>query len=155
MIKRVWLTASIVTVAILVALGGIWMPSDAQSPPAPTPPASPGTDHRVQKWFKDREALQIELNNALFVVQQLTGPSRDATSACTRLDRVTQRLLQNPRSPHPPLDAPVDAGITQFSQAAQACLRGDFPTMRQRNNDGVTQRANAQDAIDEILDGGQ
>jgi hypothetical protein len=153
--KRVWLTASGVTCALLVVLGGMWMASGAQPPPDPTGPASPGTDAHVQKWFKDQEALQIELNNALFAVQELTGPSPQSTRACTRLDRVTQWLLLKPTSPHQPLDAPVDAGITQFSSAALACLRGDFPTMRQQIDDGATQRANAQDAIEEILDGGQ
>ena len=149
--RRVWL----VTFGLLVALGGIWMASGAQQPPDPTIPATPGSDTHVQKWFKDREALQVELNDALFAVQELTGPSPESTRACARLDRVTQWLLLTPTSPHQPLDAPVDAGITQFSSAAQACLRGDFPTMRQQIDDGATQRANAVDAIDEILDGGE
>jgi hypothetical protein len=153
--KRVWLTISGVTFALLVALGGIWIASGAQQPPDPTLPATPGTDTHVQKWLKDREALHIELNNALSAVEELTSPSPQLTSACTRLDRVTQWLLLTPTSPHQPLDAPVDAGNTQFSNAAQACLRGDFPTMRQQIDDGATQRANAVDAMDEILEGDQ
>jgi hypothetical protein len=150
--KLVWLTIG-VTFALMVALGGIWMTSGAQPPPDPTEPATPGSDAHVQKWFKDREALQVELNDALFAVQELTGPSPQLTSACARLDRVTQWLLLTPSSPHQPLDAPVGAGITQFSSAALACLRGDFPIMRQQIDDGATQRGNAVDAIDEILDG--
>jgi hypothetical protein len=146
--RRVWL----VTFGLLVALSGIWMASGAQPPPDPEP-ATPGSDAHVQKWFKDREALQVELNDALFAVQELTGPSPQLTSACARLDRVTQWLLLTPSSPHQPLDAPVGAGITQFSSAALACLRGDFPTMRQQIDDGATQRGNAVNAIDEILDG--
>jgi hypothetical protein len=151
---RIWLTACGAAIAVAAGGGGVWAAtSGTQPPPNPSPPATPGTDPRVQHWLKDRDGLEIELNNTLLTVQGLTGPSAQSGAACARLDRVTRQLLGGPRSPAVTLDAPVNAGIAQFAQAAQACLRGDFPGMHRLLDDGATQRANAQDAIDEILDG--
>lgn len=152
---KIWLTACGAAVAVATGGGAVWAATTEaqQPPPNPNPPAAPGTDPRVQQWFKDRDTLEIQLNDALLTVQRLTGPSGAARAACVRLDQITGQLLAGPRSPASALDAPVNAGIAQFAQAAQACVRGDFPAMRKLLDDGAAQRANAQDAIDEILDG--
>jgi hypothetical protein len=152
---KIWLTVCGAAVAVAAGGGAVLAATTGaqQPPPNPSPPAAPATDPRVQQWFKDRDALEIQLNDTLLAVQRFTGPSGAARSACARLDRVTGQLLGGPHSPAGALDVPVNAGIAQFAQAAQMCLHGDFPGMRKLLDDGAAQRANAQDAIDEILDG--
>lgn len=129
-------------------------PTNAQDPTGVAAiPAAPGWEPDVQQWFKDQEQLQVDLNNTLVIVARQTGSSPEAITACRRLADVTFRLQSIQHSPVVKLDAPAGAGIEQFSQAAQACLSGDFPTMGRQLTDGMERRASAQNDIDEILEG--
>ncbi|MCE7002188.1 hypothetical protein LWC34_05010 [Kibdelosporangium philippinense] len=129
-------------------LGGVrWPTSDA-------PPQAVAGEHlSIQQWLGDREAPQIELNNTLVKARQLTTSSRQATTTCEQLARVSGQLLHGSRAPHPQLNTAANVGIAQFAQAAQACLAGDLPLMRHRIDDGTTLRAEAQDTLDQLLHG--
>ncbi len=130
--------------------GAVWMTSSAVPRATAAPPAE---DLTIQQWLSGREALQIELNNTLVETQQLTAPSSQATTICQKLARVSQQLLHGRRSPQPHLDTAANAGITQFTKAAQACLAGDLSLTRRQIDDGTTLRADAQDALDQLLHG--
>lgn len=129
--------------------GGLWITSG--TPPQATP-APPTGNPTIQQWLSGREALQIELNNTLVEARQLAAPSTE-TTICQTLARVSHQLLHGRRAPHPHLDTAANVGIRQFTQAAQACLTGDFPLTRHRIDDGTTLRAEAQDTLDQILHG--
>lgn len=151
---KVKIVLAAAAIALAAGGGGVWAAaSGAPLPPNPAPPSVPGTDGHVQQWFEDRDALVIDLNNTLLTVQGADQRSAKVTAACVHVDQVALRLLGGPHSPASALDAPVNAGIAQFQQAAQACLHGDFAGMHKLLDDGAGQRAAAQDAIDEILDG--
>jgi hypothetical protein len=123
-------------------LGGLWPASG--TPQTPTPAG-------FEQWLSGREALQIELNNTLVEARRLAAPSVQATTTCHKLAGVSQQLLRGGHAPHPHLDTAANAGITQFTQAAQACLAGDFSLMRRQIDEGTTLRADAQDTIDGIM----
>ncbi|RSM83221.1 hypothetical protein DMH04_24150 [Kibdelosporangium aridum] len=137
-------------VAGMLLSGGLWISSGASPRAAAAPPAENLT---IQQWLSGREALQIELNNTLVETRQLTAPSSQATTICQKLARVSQQLLHSGRSPHPHLDTAANAGITQFTKAAQACLAGDLSLTRRQIDDGTTLRADAQDTLDQLLHG--
>lgn len=118
------------------------------------PQAMSPEDLGIQQWLSGREPLQIELNNTLVEVRQLAQPFSQATTICRKLERVSQQLLHGRRAPSPQLGTVANIGITQFAQAAQACLAGDFPLMRRQIDAGTTLRADAQDTLDQILHGG-
>jgi hypothetical protein len=141
--KHTEVAALAVTGALLA--GGLWMTSG-------TTPAPPTENLTIQQWLSGREALQIELNNTLVEARQLAAPST-GTTICQTLARVSHQLLHGRRAPHPHLDIAANVGIRQFTQAAQACLAGDFPLMRRQIDDGTTLRAEAQDTLDQILHG--
>lgn len=129
----------------------------ASRPVAQTPAAAqtviPGEDPAVQRWFQNRETMQIELNNALQAARDLAAPSRQTTTICTRLTVVSRKLQVYQPVPVARLEGPVNAGIAQFHQAGRACLTGDYATMRQLIDEGTTERAEAQHHVDEILEG--
>lgn len=129
-------------------LGGLSMTSGV-SPQA----VQPSGNLSIQQWLRGREPHQIELNNTLVEARQLTGLSIEATATCHKLARVSQQLLSSRRAPYPHLDTAANVGITQFAQAAQACLTGDFSLMRRQIDDGTTLRAEAQDTLDQLLHG--
>jgi hypothetical protein len=132
-------------------LSGLWTASSARSQPKPV---STDGDPGIQQWLSGREALQIELNNTLVEARRLTTSSAQATTTCRTLARVSQQLLHSGPAPVPHLDTAANVGITQFAQAAQACLAGDFSLMRRQIDDGTTLRADAQDTLDGITGGG-
>jgi hypothetical protein len=113
----------------------------------------PGEDPRVQQWFKSRESVVIELNNALQAARDLTTTSGPSTAACVRLSAATWQFQFNARSPETKLDVPASAGRTQFADAARACLAGDFASMRRLIDEGAALRADAQAHVDEMLHG--
>ena len=113
----------------------------------------PGEKPDVQQWFKSRESVVIELNNALQAARDLTTKSGPATATCVRLAAATWQFQFNVRSPEAKLDAPANAGRTQFTDAARACSAGDFATMRRLIDEGAALRADAQAHVDEMLHG--
>ncbi|MGW4215011.1 hypothetical protein ACWEIJ_44035 [Lentzea sp. NPDC004789] len=146
---------SIRTAVTITAVAAMCCGSAASAlPQAPAPTAaqqhvSPGENPLVQRWFKNREKRQIELNDALQAARNLTAPSR---AVCARLTVATWQIGFGSRVPEVKLQAPVDAGLSEFVRAAQACVAGDLATMRQRMDEGAALRSAALDHIDEILD---
>ncbi|EME61683.1 hypothetical protein H074_10940 [Amycolatopsis decaplanina DSM 44594] len=122
----------------------------AGAPPRATPPGELST----YQWLSGREPLQVELNNTLVEARNLRRPFTRATTICRRLERVSRQLLHSGRAPLPHLGTAANIGIAQFSQAAEACLAGDFPLMWRQIDTGTTLRADAQDTLDQILHGG-
>jgi hypothetical protein len=144
-------------VAAAVVLLGVVPAAGAPSVP-PVPAAAqqgpvPGTDPAVQKWFKAREGLQIELNNALLPAQHLPRPAGAARPVCTRLLRAAGVLAALSRVPSLPLQEPVRAGLDTFVRAATTCLAGDLPQAEQLVAQGLAARTAVSEQIDEILDG--
>lgn len=125
----------------------------AADAPAAAQAVNPGEDPAVQRWFQNRETMQIELNNALQAARGLVAPSRQATAVCTRLTVVSRKLQVYQRVPVPRLEGPVNAGIAQFHRAGRACLTGDYAAMRHLIDEGTTERADAQHHLDEMLHG--
>jgi hypothetical protein len=150
------MTRTKIAVAVLTILccAGV---ATASRPAVQTPAAAQtitaGEDPAVQRWFQNREAMQIELNNALQAARGITGPSRQATAICTRLTVVSRKLQTYEHIPVASLDGPVNAGIDQFQRAGRACLTGDHAAMRRFIDEGTTARAEAQHHIDELLHG--
>jgi hypothetical protein len=151
--RRVAPVVGVVLLGVLLAIGA---PPAADAGPAPIPaqvPPVPGTDPAVQKWFKDREGLQIELNNALVQTQKLPRPASAARPACTRLLKAAGLLNALSRVPAGALEAPVRAGLDQFVRGATTCLAGDLGGAEQLIAQGLAARTAVSEQIDEILDG--
>lgn len=152
---------AVVAVLGLVVLAVLFVvvtpPGAAVAPPGAAPAAlgasAPGVQPPVQKWFKDREALQIELNNALVLAQKLPRQAGAAAPICARVAKVARAMAVLAKVPAAGLDAPVRAGIDKFELGAAACLKGDLPQAEQLMAAGLADRAAAQDQIDAILDG--
>lgn len=88
MTRRLVPAAVAATAAVLVGvLPAAGAPQVGSAPTVAAPAAVPGTDPAVQKWFKAREGLQIELNNALLPAMRLPRPASAARPVCTRLLR--------------------------------------------------------------------
>jgi uncharacterized membrane protein len=150
--RRVSPVVGIALLGVLVATGV--SPAADAGPAAPAQGAVvPGLDPPVQRWFKDREGLRIELNNALQQTQKLPRPASAARPACTRLLKAAGLLTAFSRVPSAPLDVPVRAGLDQFVQGATACLAGDLPRAEQLIAQGLAARTAVSEQIDEILDG--
>src|SRR5690242_13240729 len=117
--------------------------------------AAPGLQAPVQSWFKAREGDVVELNNALVpLVQQQTPDAAAVRNACTRLARVTKALsARGPVPGQPKVNAAAQAGMAQFTQAATACLAGDVAGAQRLVREGLAARTDAQEALDELLEG--
>ncbi len=142
-----------VLVGVLPAAGAPQAGGAPAAPPAAQPGSAPGIDPAVQKWFKDREGLQIDLNNALLPAQKLPRPLAAARPVCSRLLKAAGVLAALSRVPSTPLEAPVRAGLDTFVQAATTCLAGDLPQAEQLVAQGLAARTAVSEQIDEILDG--
>jgi hypothetical protein len=142
--------AAAVLLGVLPAAGASAVPEASavgQSGPAP------GIEPAVQRWFKNREGLQIELNNALLAAQKLPRPAAAARPVCTRLLRAATTLSAYGRLPSTPLDALVRTGLDTFVKAATTCLAGDLPTAERLVAQGLAERTAVSEKIDETLDG--
>lgn len=154
-LKRV---APAVAAAIAALLLGVLPASGAPAAP-PVPGAAnagpaPGIDPAVQRWFKNRDQLKIELNNALLPAQKLPRPAAAARPVCTRLLKAAGALSAYGRLPSTtPLDTLVRTGLDSFVKAATTCLAGDLPTAEQLVARGLAERAAVSEQIDETLDG--
>ena len=139
-------------VLALVVLAAAPTGPEASAQPQPTPP---GLQAPVQSWFKAREGDVVELNNALVpLVQQQTPDAAAVRKACTRLAQVTKALsARGPVPGQPKVDAAAQAGIAQFAQAATACLAGDVAGAQRLVREGLAARADAQEPLDELLEG--
>jgi hypothetical protein len=117
----------------------------------------PGTDAGIQRWFLDTAAIKVRFNNALLQAERaaagraaagcrpLAGETRAMLAALPALHRLSAPAIELATAIEPPL--------TTFATGADACLAGNFPAARSALQAGVIQQADAQQAVDEILDG--
>lgn len=155
--RLTWRRAGAAAAAVGVVLLGVLPTTGAAALPAAPVAAgkapAPGTDPAVQRWFKNRDALQIELNNALLPAQKLPRSAAAARPVCTRLLKAATALSAYGRLPSTPLDNLVRSGLATFVKAATTCLAGDLPAAEQLVAQGLAERAAVSEQIDETLDG--
>jgi hypothetical protein len=156
-VARLRWVVPVCVVAVAAVLVGV-LPASGAPAAAPVPGTAqavpaPGIDPAVQRWFKNREGLQIELNNALLAAQKLPRPAAAARPVCTRLLKVATALSAYGRLPAAPLDTLVRTGLDSFVKAATTCLAGDLATAEQLVARGLAERAAVSEKIDETLDG--
>jgi hypothetical protein len=150
---------TLVVVAALGGLAGIAVTAvsvGAAQAQAPPPPGlqPPGLRPPVQSWLKDREAEQIELNNALVaIVQKQVGDPRAVKAACPRLAAAVDAMSGQSAAPEQQVDRLTRAGLGKFKQASVVCLAGDVATAERLVTEGLAQRAAAQEPLDQVLDG--
>jgi hypothetical protein len=134
-------------------------------PPRPDPaPASagaaesiPGTDAAIQRWFLDNGAVKVRFNDALLQAWKAVA-ARDA-ARCRPLDSGVRALaavlpaLEELSPAGQKLAAAIRAPLTTFAAAATACLARDFPAARTALDSAAAQQGDAQESVDEILEG--
>jgi len=126
----------------------------AVAPVAAVVAAAPGDDAGVQRWLKARETLQIELVNAASAVAKLDpARARGTDPACTRLTAVTTALTIFAAAPEARMDQLSKAGLGKLTEAAKACLAGDVPAAVAAAKAGLLERADALNALDDLLEG--
>lgn len=117
----------------------------------------PGTDPAIQRWLLNNDAAKIKFNNALLQAQR--GVATGKAAECKPLDTAARALLAAIPALHrlslagQKLAATIQAPMTTFASAAAACLTEDFAAAHTALDAGVVQQADAQEAIDEILEG--
>ncbi|HEV2886027.1 MAG TPA: hypothetical protein VGX49_03885 [Jatrophihabitans sp.] len=161
-------------------LAGLTAAASAFAPPTPSPAAGgsaaqggastgqtaggagaaksiPGTDAAIQRWFLDNGAVKVRFNDALLRAWKAVDGG-DATG-CQPLDAGTRALsaalpaLERLSPAGQELAATMRAPLTTFAAAATACLAKDFAAARIALDSGAVQQAEAQETVDEILDG--
>lgn len=152
--RAAWWLVPVVAAAIAAVLVTVLPAAGApQAPPSAPAQVVPGLDPLVQRWFKNREALQIELNNALQPAQKLPRPAAAARPVCTRLLKAASVLAAYSQVPDARLQAPVRAGLDSFVKAATVCLAGDLDGAEKLVAAGLQERTAVAQQIDELLDG--
>lgn len=117
----------------------------------------PGTDAAIQRWFLNNESVKIKFNDALLQAQRAVAGGKAAE--CKSLDTAARALLAALPALHrlsvagQKLAATIQPPVTTFADAATACLARDFLAAQTTLEAGVVQQADAQETIDEILDG--
>lgn len=124
---------------------------------APTAPPIPGTDAAIQRWFLANDAAKVRANDALLRAQR--GVATGDAAQCQPLDAAARALLAAlPSLRHlspagHALATTIQSPVTTFATAASACLAKDFAAARTALDAGVVQQADAQEVVDEILEG--
>lgn len=117
----------------------------------------PGTDAAIQRWFLDNEGRKVKFNDALLRAERAVAGGDAA--GCRPLDAAARALsaalpaLGRLSPAGQQLAATMQAPLTTFAAAAAACLANDFAAARNALDSGVVQQADAQQRVDEILDG--
>lgn len=117
----------------------------------------PGTDPAIQRWFLDNDAAKVAFDDALLraergVASRTASECKPLASAIARLDKVLPKLAAlSPAGQR--LAAAIQPAVTTFDSAATACQARNFPAAQLALDSGVVQQADAQAAVDEILDG--
>lgn len=119
--------------------------------------AIPGTDAAIQRWFLDTGAVKVRFNDALLLAWK--GVAQGNPAGCQPLDAGTRALstvlptLEGLSPAGKKLAAAMRTPLATFAAAATACLSGDFAAARVALDSGAIQQAEAQETVDEILDG--
>lgn len=157
---RRWRRTLLITVAVASAVAVVAGQSVAaasagavpavQGDPVQTVPDAPG----LQRWLKQREALQIELNNAIVAVLKLDPAVRKPGQApCVRLAKATAALNAVNIAPSTDVESLGRVGLNRFTDGARTCLTGDIPHAITTVQAGLDERAAATDALDHALTG--
>jgi hypothetical protein len=124
---------------------------------APRATPIPGTDAAIQRWFLDNDAAKVRFNDALLRARR--GVAAGSAAECKPLDTAARALLaalpalQRLSPAGQQLAATIQLPVTTFAAAATACLVKDFAAAQVALDAGVVQQAEAQETIDEILEG--
>lgn len=124
-----------------------------------TAPPMPGTDSKIQGWFKGVEKVRIAFNNALFLAEKDIAAGTSTTNCAALRSLTGQILVQLPKLaalPHGGADvaAQYTPPVQQFQQVAVDCVAGNFPLARSELAAAVAAYGKAQYNVDEILDAG-
>lgn len=117
----------------------------------------PATDPAIQQWFLDNDGAKVDFNNALLGAEQAVA-RKDATG-CQPLQATTATLvaalpaLEQISLAGQKLASAMQTPLTTFAGAATTCLASDFAGAQIALDLGVSQQADAQESVDEILDG--
>jgi hypothetical protein len=142
--------------------------STLQGVKAPIPPViapagpAPGTDARIQRWFVGIDKARAAFNNVLFKAEHDIASGTTVNCAAlvtaTRLIGNVLPALNSISNGGPAIAAAYGPPIAQFATAAVACTNHDFATARAVLGDtskgAIAAYGNAQNTVDEILDGG-
>jgi hypothetical protein len=140
--------------AATAAAGGAAAGDPVVAPVAAAAAAAPGEDSGVQRWLKARERLQIELVNAASAVAKLDpARARAGDGSCARLAAVTTALNVFAAAPDARMDQLSRTGLVKFTEGARACLAGDIPGAIAAAKAGLAERADAMNALDDLLEG--
>jgi hypothetical protein len=128
-----------------------------QSASAESATPIPGTDPAIQRWFLANGGAKVAFNNALLRAHD--GVAAGKPGECQPLG-ATARVLLNVLPglkglsvAGQKLAAAFEIPVATFSIAASQCQAGDFAAAKATLDLGVKQQADAQAAVDEILDG--
>jgi hypothetical protein len=142
---------------LLAVLAVGWAAIAVAAPPAAPPPPPAvivGTNPAVQAFFKNLEPQLIAFDDALQAAyQQLgQGPAPGPGDGCQRLMNAADAMLAMVPAPKQALTPLIVAGIGQVKAGAQQCLAGNAAAARNTLIAVGKARADAQLAIDEILE---
>ena len=133
----------------------------AQAPGATS--AAPGTDPAIQRWFKDHEQARITFDNQLLKTERDVAAASGTTN-CSGLLRTTATIrgqlakLRSIKNGGPAIADAYTPPFEEFAAAATACVKKDYPGARTILGDmskgAIADFGDAQEKVDEILDGG-
>ena len=125
---------------------------------AATPNQDPGANPSIQHWFLKVGNAQVAFDNALLRAEQ--GIAKHEASMCRPLEQKVQPILSAfpslrniASAAGSELADTIEPAMRTFSRVAKRCTAGDFGGARALLRTGVRQQADAQNTIDEILDG--
>jgi len=137
-------------------------PGAAQQAPGAAS-AAPGTDPAIQRWFKDHEQARITFDNQLLKTERDVAAASGTTN-CSGLLRTTATIrgqlakLRSIKNGGPAMADAYTPPFEEFSAAATACIKKDYPGARTILGDlskgAIADYGDAQEKVDEILDGG-
>jgi hypothetical protein len=161
--------SGLVVAGVLVTGAAQGASAAPEAPSVPSPaaaqvaPAEPGTVPGIQRWFLDIEQARIDFNNVLSRAERDIAVGK-GTANCSALGRSTDRIkVMLPR-----LSAVAGGGaaiaaaygppVDQFAAVAATCSSGDFAMARillgNTTSGAIAAYGAAQEAVDELLDGG-
>jgi hypothetical protein len=133
----------------LAAAASVAAPAATQSIPA--------TEPGIQRWFLRVDKAKIAFNNALFRAER--GVSSKVPSDCNDLDTTVAKIvaelpgLGRVSSAGAKIAAAVKPVMDTMGVLAKDCLAAHWSSAQTDLDVGIPQQANAQEAIDAILDG--
>jgi hypothetical protein len=125
--------------------------------------STPGTDPGIQRWFKDDEKARIRFDNDLLKAERDIAAASGTTNCSALLTstatvRADLARLRGIKNGGPAIADAYTPPFEKFSKAATACVHKDYATARSVLGDtakgAIADFGEAQETVDEILDGG-